>query len=154
MLQGFADFTMKTEFLHTYSSSNLVGLVSRSPSSTDLSAIDQQKHIAAAQLSAADKLNDNTAKNNVSSYALHSPPPEDFEDDGNCCTHWVANSFTKKNLKKKFPIINWLPEYNTTKAVSDFIAGLSVGLTILPQGLALATVAGLEPQVITLKRKI
>uniref|UniRef100_A0A2M4CBI8 Putative secreted protein n=1 Tax=Anopheles marajoara TaxID=58244 RepID=A0A2M4CBI8_9DIPT len=31
--------------------------------------------------------------------------------------------------------------------VADLIAGITVGLTVLPQGLAYATLAGLEPQV-------
>ena len=51
----------------------------------------------------------------------------------------------KKNLERVFPIIKWLPEYNASKAVADAIAGVTVGLTVLAQGLAYATVAGLPP---------
>ncbi|XP_050421473.1 sodium-independent sulfate anion transporter-like [Adelges cooleyi] len=51
-----------------------------------------------------------------------------------------------KALRKRLPIVSWLPKYDTDQAVSDLIAGVTVGLTVMPQGLAYATLAGLEPQ--------
>ncbi|KAL0278308.1 UNVERIFIED_CONTAM: hypothetical protein PYX00_000163 [Menopon gallinae] len=48
--------------------------------------------------------------------------------------------------KKRIPLLKWLPEYNSEKLLSDMIAGVTVGLTVIPQGLAYATLAGLEPQ--------
>lgn len=48
---------------------------------------------------------------------------------------------------KRLPILSWLPKYNSEKAISDAIAGITVGLTVMPQGLAYAILAGLEPQV-------
>lgn len=50
-------------------------------------------------------------------------------------------------LHKRLPIVKWLPEYNSEKALADFIAGVTVGLTVIPQALAYATLAGLPPQV-------
>ncbi|KAK0092235.1 hypothetical protein PV326_001903 [Microctonus aethiopoides] len=47
---------------------------------------------------------------------------------------------------KRLPILSWLPKYNSEKAISDAIAGITVGLTVMPQGLAYAILAGLEPQ--------
>ncbi|XP_033160778.1 sodium-independent sulfate anion transporter isoform X2 [Drosophila mauritiana] len=44
------------------------------------------------------------------------------------------------------PGLKWLHGYTGQDAVSDLIAGVTVGLTVLPQGLAYATLAGLEPQ--------
>jgi len=52
----------------------------------------------------------------------------------------------QKHLKKKLPIISWLPHYNTSCAISDLIAGVTVGLTAIPQSIAYAIVAGLPPQ--------
>lgn len=52
----------------------------------------------------------------------------------------------KKHLNRKFPITDWLPQYNLSFAISDLIAGLTVGLTVIPQGIAYAIVAGLPPQ--------
>ncbi|CAH0564609.1 unnamed protein product [Brassicogethes aeneus] len=59
----------------------------------------------------------------------------------------VKKGLTKKNLKRKVPILSWLPQYNTSCLVSDLVAGITVGLTVIPQAIAYATVAGLEPQV-------
>ncbi|XP_076229622.1 sodium-independent sulfate anion transporter isoform X2 [Nomia melanderi] len=58
------------------------------------------------------------------------------------------SKFDKLNkfIKKRIPIIRWLPAYNSEKFLSDAIAGITVGLTVMPQGLAYATLAGLEPQ--------
>ncbi|KAJ8730050.1 hypothetical protein PYW07_017088 [Mythimna separata] len=52
----------------------------------------------------------------------------------------------KRLLHKRLPITKWLPEYNSEKALADLIAGITVGLTVIPQGLAYATLAGLSPQ--------
>ena len=57
------------------------------------------------------------------------------------------NVFNKKQLFKKVPILDWLPKYNVQTGVSDLIAGITVGLTIIPQGIAYALVANLPPQV-------
>lgn len=48
---------------------------------------------------------------------------------------------------KRLPIIGWVRIYNSSFFVSDLIAGLTVGLTVIPQGMACAVVAGLPPQV-------
>lgn len=50
-------------------------------------------------------------------------------------------------LQRRLPILAWLPRYSLQWLRMDFIAGLSVGLTVIPQALAYAEVAGLPPQV-------
>lgn len=57
----------------------------------------------------------------------------------NCCK--------KKVLMKRIPILLWLPKYNKSMAISDLVAGITVGLTVIPQAIAYASVAGLPPQV-------
>lgn len=42
--------------------------------------------------------------------------------------------------------MEWLPKYDYDQFFHDVIAGITVGLTVMPQGLAYATLAGLEPQ--------
>ncbi|EFN76472.1 Sodium-independent sulfate anion transporter [Harpegnathos saltator] len=44
------------------------------------------------------------------------------------------------------PIFGWLPRYNRTKAISDLIAGITLGLTMIPQSIAYAALAGLTAQ--------
>lgn len=58
------------------------------------------------------------------------------------------NLLRKKLLHKKLPILDWSKDYNWQKFLADLIAGITIGLTILPQGLAYAQIAGLPPQVI------
>lgn len=41
----------------------------------------------------------------------------------------------------KFPIIGWLPKYNYRWLVNDVIAGLTIGLMLIPQGLSYAKIA-------------
>lgn len=41
----------------------------------------------------------------------------------------------------KIPMIGWLPKYNPRWLLNDFIAGLTLGLMLIPQGLAYAKIA-------------
>lgn len=50
-------------------------------------------------------------------------------------------------LQRRLPILAWLPDYSMSWLKMDAIAGLSVGLTVIPQALAYAEVAALPPQV-------
>lgn len=52
-----------------------------------------------------------------------------------------------KLLYKRIPILDWLPKYQRNFIVSDLVAGLTVGLTVIPQAIAYANVAGLPLQV-------
>ncbi|XP_055632192.1 sodium-independent sulfate anion transporter-like isoform X2 [Toxorhynchites rutilus septentrionalis] len=51
-----------------------------------------------------------------------------------------------KLLKKRVPILHWLPSYPRRYLFEDLVAGLTVGLTVIPQGIAYAVVASLAPQ--------
>ncbi|MGY6522922.1 MAG: SulP family inorganic anion transporter [Mongoliitalea sp.] len=48
-------------------------------------------------------------------------------------------------LKKYIPILEWLPNYKKTDLQGDLSAGLTVGIMLIPQGMAYAMLAGLEP---------
>ncbi|XP_064006819.1 sodium-independent sulfate anion transporter isoform X1 [Pogoniulus pusillus] len=48
--------------------------------------------------------------------------------------------------RAKLPILRWLPHYSLAWLQSDLMAGLTVGLTVVPQALAYAEVAGLPLQ--------
>jgi sodium-independent sulfate anion transporter 11 len=44
------------------------------------------------------------------------------------------------------PVVQWLPKYSPRWLVSDLIAGLTVGLILVPQALAYAKIAGVPLQ--------
>lgn len=50
-----------------------------------------------------------------------------------------------KALKRLIPILDWLPNYKATQFRGDFIAGITVGIILIPQGIAYALIAGLPP---------
>ncbi|XP_026317607.1 sodium-independent sulfate anion transporter-like isoform X2 [Hyposmocoma kahamanoa] len=45
-----------------------------------------------------------------------------------------------------FPIVQWSRQYGADVAIGDVIAGFTVALTLIPQSIAYASLAGLEPQ--------
>ncbi|MCG1034804.1 SulP family inorganic anion transporter [Polaribacter sargassicola] len=49
------------------------------------------------------------------------------------------------NIKKIIPILEWLPNYNMSLFRGDLVAGLTVGIILIPQGIAYALIAGLPP---------
>ncbi|CAL4110420.1 unnamed protein product, partial [Meganyctiphanes norvegica] len=56
------------------------------------------------------------------------------------CTKSVANT-----VKKRLPIVGWIRGYNVATFITDMVAGLTVGLMLIPQALAYGTMAGLTP---------
>lgn len=48
-------------------------------------------------------------------------------------------------LHKILPIFQWLPNYKKSYLTGDVIAGLTVGIMLIPQGMAYAMIAGLPP---------
>ncbi len=49
------------------------------------------------------------------------------------------------NFKNIFPFLEWLPNYKKDWLKGDFNAGLTVGIILIPQGIAYAMIAGLPP---------
>ncbi|XP_053972906.1 sodium-independent sulfate anion transporter-like isoform X2 [Hylaeus volcanicus] len=58
----------------------------------------------------------------------------------------IKRSCRKKLLYKRLPIVAWLRMYRRDYIASDLVAGITVGLTIIPQAIAYANVAGLPLQ--------
>ncbi|EDW84474.1 uncharacterized protein Dwil_GK13120 [Drosophila willistoni] len=63
-----------------------------------------------------------------------------------CLRSTCSNIFRKKTLYKRFPILVWLPQYKKDYIFGDIVAGISVALTVIPQALAYAGIAGLDLQ--------
>ncbi|WP_196885476.1 SulP family inorganic anion transporter [Aureivirga sp. CE67] len=49
------------------------------------------------------------------------------------------------NFKKYIPILEWLPKYSLDIFKGDLTAGLTVGIIMIPQGIAYALIAGIPP---------
>ncbi|MGB5555271.1 MAG: sulfate permease [Flavobacteriaceae bacterium] len=48
-------------------------------------------------------------------------------------------------MRKVFPFTQWLAEYKKDWFTKDLVAGLTVGIVLIPQGMAYAMIAGLPP---------
>ena len=54
-----------------------------------------------------------------------------------------ARSYLYTVLKKFFSILEWLPNYSLRNLKADIPAGITVGVMLIPQGMAYAMIAGL-----------
>ncbi len=48
-------------------------------------------------------------------------------------------------LKRYFPFLSWIGNYNRSLLYGDLIAGITVGIMLVPQGMAYAMIAGMPP---------
>lgn len=48
-------------------------------------------------------------------------------------------------LKRIFPFLSWISSYDRSQFNSDVVAGLTVGIMLIPQGMAYAMIAGMPP---------
>lgn len=51
-----------------------------------------------------------------------------------------------EGVHRVLPVTSWLPKYHYTDITSDAVAGITVGLTAIPQSMGYAQVAGLRPE--------
>ena len=50
-------------------------------------------------------------------------------------------------ILQRVPVFSWILKYEKRWIFEDALAGITVGLTAIPQGIAYAVVAGLSPEV-------
>lgn len=60
---------------------------------------------------------------------------------------WVRGSCTTDLLKRRLPFLQWAPTYTCRSIFHDCLAGFTVALTAIPQGIAYGAVAGLPVEV-------
>lgn len=58
----------------------------------------------------------------------------------------------RKYAVRRLPVLDWLPRYRPTWLLQDALAGITVGLLVVPQGIAYSALAGLNPEV-NIKKK-
>jgi SulP family sulfate permease len=49
------------------------------------------------------------------------------------------------HIKQHIPILQWLPNYKRSWLKNDLFAGMTIGVILIPQGIAYAIIAGLPP---------
>lgn len=157
---------MKTELLHSYSSNSLANL-SRAYSSTQLNKRTIDGHEKHGEINPSFETGDEDGLRGFGD-STHNVGAKEAKDKLGAASDLCHSIFKKKLLYKRLPVLSWSREYNTTKLVADIISGVTIGLTILPQGLnfknfiyfnsfgmkfwneiglAYAKIAGLPPQV-------
>lgn len=52
----------------------------------------------------------------------------------------------RAHLERRVYILSWIRTYDKATAISDMIAGITLGLTMIPQAIAYAALAGLPSQ--------
>ncbi|XP_037293830.1 sodium-independent sulfate anion transporter [Manduca sexta] len=57
-----------------------------------------------------------------------------------------AESRWLRVLRKRLPILQWAPRYDRLTAAADLVAGVTLGLTLVPQSIAYAALANLPVQ--------
>lgn len=55
----------------------------------------------------------------------------------------APSSRWRRALLRHAPVFQWLPAYNMVWGIDDFISGITLGLTIIPESIACALLAGL-----------
>lgn len=143
---------MKTELLHSNSSKSLLTKLSREASSNSLfSNSTTTEDLSQSDSTSRKSSEDGSTAEIVHSVSSSSSSGSTSGKDGNVASawaqQWYKSTFRKKTAMKRLPILDWSRNYTWQKFAADFIAGITVGLTILPQGLAYASLAGLPPQV-------
>jgi len=53
----------------------------------------------------------------------------------------ASPSVARQYLQERVPIIHWLPKYNPRWLLNDTLAGITVGVLLIPQSLAYAKIA-------------
>ncbi|CAG8700563.1 2164_t:CDS:2 [Cetraspora pellucida] len=73
---------------------------------------------------------------------IFEPKKKDLKADVQRTVHHLP-AFSIEYVKSLFPIFSWIGRYNTTWLLGDLIAGITVGLVVIPQSMAYAKVAAL-----------
>ncbi|KAH9637037.1 hypothetical protein HF086_009815 [Spodoptera exigua] len=52
----------------------------------------------------------------------------------------------RRLARRRVPLLRWLPSYDRVSALADLVAGITLGLTLVPQSIAYASLANLPVQ--------
>ena len=94
-----------------------------------------------------EKLNGIGSKTNVNMSPHHEKLPVRSSDQVMDVARRTCDKVcSKKFLLHRLPILSWILSYNLEKLMCDTIAGVTTALTVIPQGIGYAPLAGLPLQ--------
>ncbi|KAG6015286.1 hypothetical protein E4U43_005486 [Claviceps pusilla] len=72
-------------------------------------------------------------------------------EDGPTASEWLRDQIPTQQeagvyVKSLFPFLSWMGHYNLQWFSGDIVAGITIGAVVVPQGMAYALLAKLEPQ--------
>jgi SulP family sulfate permease len=59
--------------------------------------------------------------------------------------HGLRSCCTRESLRRKVPMVTWMRDYSRSLLRADLLAGITVGVVLIPQGVAYAMLAELPP---------
>jgi sodium-independent sulfate anion transporter 11 len=62
-------------------------------------------------------------------------PLPKYSDQAKTCVRQIPKA-AKSYITDMFPIVKWLPHYNTVWLTGDLIAAITAGSLVIPQGIA------------------
>ncbi|RCI15469.1 hypothetical protein L249_3412 [Ophiocordyceps polyrhachis-furcata BCC 54312] len=76
---------------------------------------------------------------------------DDWFDSGATSSEWLRHQLpsvdgARRYVRSLFPFLSWAPHYNLQWLAGDVVSGLTIGAIVVPQGMAYASLAKLEPQ--------
>ena len=92
------------------------------------------------------RLNGSGKLGNVTTQTSESSPFLRYDNDIHVEKYARIKESAKKCIYMYVPLTSWLPNYTCDSLLRDIIAGFTVGLMVVPQGLAYATIAALPVQ--------
>ena len=71
---------------------------------------------------------------------------QDIQTDENLARAQVYSRKAVRAFPSKVPIVQWAPQYNPRWILNDIVAGLTIGVMLIPQGLSYAKIATIPIQ--------
>ena len=124
-------------------SSSVVDVHFQLKTSSQESSLDEQekahlKHTKAKQNGLDTNVNSVTFNEQISKVVVRKPS-EVSPSSAHNSFHW------RRLLRKRVPIVDWLPKYKSQYLFTDMVAGFTIGIMNIPQCLSYALLASVEP---------
>lgn len=87
-----------------------------------------------------------SVQNDAESHALRNSADDPDDQHRPTVSKSKRNSDWGAYIRHRIHILSWIRKYDRSTAISDAISGVTLGLTMIPQSIAYAALAGLPSQ--------